>query len=120
MSSCNFRMFNLEISHQEMDGNGSGFFRLKYKKADFAIQGAGRESGPQQYLTFLAKQPTPTSPLETDTGQGPSAGGSAKKPGHKSSIYVLTQVHQHDGKISVQRTNLSLKEWLIELERRRG
>lgn len=103
----------VEILSQEMDGNGSGFFRLKYKKPNFCIEGIGlKKADTNEYLTFLALQSTPESHLE-------SQHTSSKRQGHKASIYVLTQVRQENGKISVLRTELSLKEWLAELERRR-
>ena len=89
-----------------MDGNGSGLFRLKRRMVHC-------QSSEEEYLTFMAIQPAIT-PSDNDP-----VGNNSKKT-HKSSIYVLTQVHQSCGTISVQRTNLTLKEWLTELERRRG
>lgn len=103
----------LGILSQEMDGNGSGFFRLKYHKNDFKLQGISQTKGEHdEYLTFLAVQPPLLSDIEPNIVR-------TRQKGHKSSIYVLTQVRHDNGKISVQRTDLTLKEWLNELERRR-
>lgn len=100
-------MFAPDIISQEMDGNGSGLFRIKRK---IHGQSLGNDGG--EFLTFLSIQPYegPDPALNTAV---------AKHQYHKSSIYVLSQVHQSSGVISVQRTNLTLKEWLTELERRR-
>lgn len=96
-----------DILAQEMDGNGSGLFRLKRRMVH-------SQTAAEEYLTFMAIQPVISS-CDDD-----SVDKKIKKQTHKSSIYVLTQVHQSCGTISVQRTNLSLKDWLTELERRRG
>lgn len=94
----------LDISYQEMDCNGSGFFRLRCR-ANSPIH------DDYEYLTFMAVNLVPDS-LTPERS-------SFKKQTHKSSIYILTQVHKAGGTISVQRTNVSLEEWLAELERRR-
>lgn len=92
-----------------MDGNGSGLFRLQRR----SLTPDQRMNG--DYLTFMSNQ-------QCDTIEDFGGFDAVDKvpASTKSSIYVLRQVHKSSGTISVQRTNLTLKEWLSELERRRG
>ncbi len=85
-----------------MDKTGSGLFRIKRRLSEHVTD----------HLIFLSQEPIPDNCENYET--------SKPSKSVKSSIYMLSNVYNASGTISVKRTDMSLSDWLAELSKRRG